>query len=482
MAYDKNMDYIASTQTLVGEQPKRLMDLDTGEVFNATQVTKRTYGTKNFWKCYLMDFLTVLGILDSKQVDIFVYIVENTNQTTNQFIGTYKKIAKDVGVSEPTIARIMKKLQAENFIKKVQNGVWFINPDVLMRGNDGKRKMLLSYYESDEPINQITKSKVKAREKKNSEQEQTSNNATQTSTSPTPQDTSVESEKDRLIQQARQTNLVEYLQSKGEQLKRVGNNYQHGEHDSLYIKDNMFQWFSQNKNGNSIDFLMLYYGMTFNQAVEELTGQAIKRKIGTEKRKEHTDSSVNHSYQAPTKANEEKRVLAYLCKTRHISSDVIYPLIKNGLLFQDKEHGNCNFVIHDWEGNTVGAEIHGTGTKRYKQTTTHEYPFHFSLGDSKPKSILYFESAIDLLSCYQLKKSDLEKVSCMLVSMGGKMPNIVRNLFERFPEAAHIMCVDNDEAGTDFIEGLKTEMPIYDRRPPTEFKDWNEYLQSDEER
>lgn len=58
-----------------------------------------------------MDFLSVLGIMDSKQVDIFIYIVENTNQSNNVFLGTYDKIAKDVGVSRPTIAKIMKSFR-----------------------------------------------------------------------------------------------------------------------------------------------------------------------------------------------------------------------------------------------------------------------------------------------------------------------------------------------------------------------------------
>ena len=57
-----------------------------------------------------MDFLTVLGIIDSKQLDIFIYIAENTNQSNNIFMGTYKKIAKDCNASETTISKIMKKL------------------------------------------------------------------------------------------------------------------------------------------------------------------------------------------------------------------------------------------------------------------------------------------------------------------------------------------------------------------------------------
>lgn len=159
--YDKSLEYSSQTQTLVGQKKRELVDRETGEVIWVDQITKRTYGTKNFWKCYLMDFLTVLGIIDSRQLDIFIYIVENTNQSNNTFIGTYKKISKDTGCSSTTIARIMKKLQENNFIKKLQNGVWLVNPNILMKGNDTKRQILLSYYESDEPIDEITMSRTK---------------------------------------------------------------------------------------------------------------------------------------------------------------------------------------------------------------------------------------------------------------------------------------------------------------------------------
>lgn len=147
-----SLEYVSQTQTLIGQKKRNLIDQDTGELVTVDQITKRIYGTKNFWKCYLMDFLAVLGIIDSKQLDIFVYICENTSESNNLFIGTYKKIAADVGASSRTIATIMKKLQEVNFIKKVQSGVWFVNPDILMKGNDHKRQILLNYYESDEPI------------------------------------------------------------------------------------------------------------------------------------------------------------------------------------------------------------------------------------------------------------------------------------------------------------------------------------------
>lgn len=151
------------TQIELGEK-RELLDQETGEIIVVDQISKRIYGQKNFWKMYLMDFMSVLGIIDSKQLDIFIYIAENTNPSTNTFIGTYSKISKDVNVSRPTISTIMKKLQANNFIKKIQNGVWLVNPNIIMKGNDHKRQILLSYFENDEPINELTFSRTKAKE------------------------------------------------------------------------------------------------------------------------------------------------------------------------------------------------------------------------------------------------------------------------------------------------------------------------------
>jgi predicted transcriptional regulator len=141
------MEYHSDTQTLLGTKQKTFIDVDTGEKIQAEQITKRAYGQKQFWKVYLMDFLHILGLADSKQIDVLVYILENTEQANNTFVGTYKKIAKEANVSEPTIAKIMKKLQENNFITKVQNGVWQVSPNIMMKGSEHKKSLLLNYYD-----------------------------------------------------------------------------------------------------------------------------------------------------------------------------------------------------------------------------------------------------------------------------------------------------------------------------------------------
>lgn len=62
------------------------------------------------------------------------------------FIGTYKTIRENTKASETTIAKVMKKLQEQKFLKKIQNGLWQVSPNIMMKGNENKKQLLLSYF------------------------------------------------------------------------------------------------------------------------------------------------------------------------------------------------------------------------------------------------------------------------------------------------------------------------------------------------
>lgn len=134
---------------MIKREYKEWIDADTGEVIPVEQITKRC-GEKNFWKMYLFDFLNALGIIESKQLDVLIYILQNVRVTDNLFIGTYAKIQKHTGISQPTIASILTKLQDKGYIKKLQSGVYMISPEIMVKGNDGKRQNLMIEYYCDE--------------------------------------------------------------------------------------------------------------------------------------------------------------------------------------------------------------------------------------------------------------------------------------------------------------------------------------------
>lgn len=153
----KSLEYNSNTQTLIGTKKKSLIDQKTGEIIEVDQITKRSLGQKQFWKIYLLDFLQILGVLESKQVDVLIYILENTNESNNTYIGTYRKTAEGSKVALETARKVIKKLQDNNFLTKIQNGVYQVSPLIMMKGSEHKKQLLLNYYCDEENSEKIQK-------------------------------------------------------------------------------------------------------------------------------------------------------------------------------------------------------------------------------------------------------------------------------------------------------------------------------------
>ena len=75
------------------------------------------------------------------------------------------------------------------------------------------------------------------------------------------------------IDRANQADLVLFLQSQGEPLERAGQEYRWKRHDSLTVRGNKWYRHSQSKGGGPIDFVMEFFGKSFTEAVELLTGE-----------------------------------------------------------------------------------------------------------------------------------------------------------------------------------------------------------------
>ena len=63
---------------------------------------------------------------------------------------TYRQIAKKSGISLDTVRVTMKALMDSNFIRKINNGAYCVNPDVLFKGTrTGRLNVLLQYQALD---------------------------------------------------------------------------------------------------------------------------------------------------------------------------------------------------------------------------------------------------------------------------------------------------------------------------------------------
>lgn len=136
---------------MVDETSRCYIDKETGEEVWLQNVEKVYCGQRHFWKLYLFDFLAVLGIFNSKQLDVVAWICEHTQASNNMLIATYPEIAAGAGVSERWVGDVIRKLKQANFLRQKQPGVYMLNPEIMMRGSEAKKRgLLITYNESFE--------------------------------------------------------------------------------------------------------------------------------------------------------------------------------------------------------------------------------------------------------------------------------------------------------------------------------------------
>lgn len=281
---------------------------------------------------------------------------------------------------------------------------------------------------------------------------------------------------DEMIEQARGANLAEYFKSGGYEFEQRRSEVHVRGYGGLYVNEETNQWYCfsmSGKNGgkNAVNCLTDVIGLDFKTAVSELVGYSLTRPI------DHTKSyepPKKRELVIPERADNMRKVFAYLCQTRKIDGKIVSDLARNGLLYQDKR-GNAVFVHRDENGKIVGAELQGTSSyQRFKGVAAGTSDSLFAVKIGTPDRAYVFESAIDLLSFRQLA-NPAKIQNSVLVSMAGLKPNSLKSLSERgFKLYA---CVDNDEAGIKFTNnnGL---IPCNRILAENSVKDFNELLQT----
>ena len=103
------------------------------------------------------------------------------------------------------------------------------------------------------------------------------------------------------IDRANAADLVSFLQGQGEQLTRAGQEYRWKRHDSLTVRGNKWYRHSQSKGGGPVDFVMEFFGKSFTEAVEMLTGKKAQPRRRTDQAPRPSLTSDCHPA-APTTA------------------------------------------------------------------------------------------------------------------------------------------------------------------------------------
>ena len=240
------------------------------------------------------------------------------------------------------------------------------------------------------------------------------------------------------IDRANQADLVSFLQSQGEQLERAGNEYRWKRHDSLTVRGNKWYRHSQSKGGGPVDFLMEFFGKSFTEAVQLLTGE--------QGAAPPPDSPAPMpEFRLPPRNQTAEQVKKYLTEARRIDEDVAGFFISSGDIYENADHHNAVFVGRDERGIPRYAHSKGTAGSFRLDVKGSDKAFNFCCRGEGDR-LFVFEAPIDLLSFLCLFKKDWQKQSCL--SLGGEGEKaLVRFLSDRKGSRAALVKING---GTTF--------------------------------
>lgn len=133
---------------VIGQQ--EYINAETGELesFSVTSIEDRDF---NFHKVWMRNFISTLDIVGNQKTRLCMWIVDHINKE-NQLIGTLRGIADSSGMSLETVRVTMKILLDVDFLRRVQNGVYIVNPDIVYKGSYGSRMNILNQYSTAERV------------------------------------------------------------------------------------------------------------------------------------------------------------------------------------------------------------------------------------------------------------------------------------------------------------------------------------------
>ena len=271
------------------------------------------------------------------------------------------------------------------------------------------------------------------------------------------------------IDKANAVDLEKFLRAQGETLVRSGKEYRWKAHDSLTVCGNKWFRHSQSKGGFPVDFVMEFYGKSFPEAVQMLTGEPGEAQP-------EADSAPSPAFRLQLRNVTNANILNYLTQERKLSPSLVNFFIAAGDIYEDAAHHNVVFVGRDADGHPRYASSRGIHEKFRQDAAGAEKAFGFAHRGTD-KQLLVFEAPIDLLSFIELFPKNWQQHSYL--SLGGVSGKALRQfLSERSDVERVFLCLDADKAGEDACKRLAALLPdtVSVTRIQPCMKDWNDVL------
>ena len=271
------------------------------------------------------------------------------------------------------------------------------------------------------------------------------------------------------IDRANAVNLEDFLRAQGETLVRSGKEYRWKAHDSLTVCGNKWFRHSQSKGGYPVDFVMEFYGKSFSEAVQLLTGETCEAQP-------EADPAPSPAFRLPLRNVTNANILNYLTQERKLSPSLVNFFIAAGDIYEDAAHHNVVFVGRDADGHPRYASCRGIYEKFRQDVAGAEKSFGFAHRGTD-KQLMVFEAPIDLLSFIELFPKNWQQHNYL--SLGGVSAKALQQFLSERPDMERVfLCLDADKAGEDACKRLVALLPdtvSVTRIQPTR-KDWNDVL------
>ena len=271
------------------------------------------------------------------------------------------------------------------------------------------------------------------------------------------------------IDKANAVGLEKFLRAQGETLVRSGKEYRWKAHDSLTVCGNKWFRHSQSKGGLPVDFVMEFYGKSFPEAVQMLTGE-------TGEAQPEADPAPSPAFRLPLRNVTNANILNYLTQERKLSPSLVNFFIAAGDIYEDSSHHNVVFVGRDADGHPRCASSRGIREKFRQDAAGAEKAFGFAHRGTD-KQLLVFEAPIDLLSFIELFPKNWQQHNYL--SLGGVSGKALRQFLSERPDVERVfLCLDADKAGEDACKRLAALLPdtVSVTRIQPCMKDWNDVL------
>ena len=271
------------------------------------------------------------------------------------------------------------------------------------------------------------------------------------------------------IDKANAVDLEKFLRAQGETLVRSGKEYRWKAHDSLTVCGNKWFRHSQSKGGYPVDFVMEFYGKSFPEAVQMLTGEPGEAQP-------EADPAPSPAFRLPLRNVTNANILNYLTQERKLSPSLVNFFIAAGDIYEDAAHHNVVFVGRDADGHPRYASSRGIHEKFRQDAAGAEKAFGFAHRGTD-KQLLVFEAPIDLLSFIELFPKNWQQHNYL--SLGGVSAKALQQFLSERPDMERVfLCLDADKAGEDACKRLAALLPdtVSVTRIQPCMKDWNDVL------